>query len=494
MSIRLPSPAFPFARPRASAASPARTAVLLLAALAIAAAPAADAQTRSRKPAGRLGELSESFEALTARVVPSVVQVLVTGYGEVDVDADSTDSLLTLQRTGGSGVVLSGDGFILTNAHVVEGARRIKVVLPATAEQTKDRRSILKPRGRVMPARVVGIDRETDLAVLKVEERGLPSLPLADSDELRQGQLVFAFGSPLGLENSVTMGVLSAIGRQRQLDDPMAYLQTDAPINPGSSGGPLTDTEGRVVGINTLILSQSGGHEGIGFAVPSNIVRNVFDQIRKGGRVRRGTIGVFAQTITPLLAAGLDLGRETGVVLGDVYPGGPAEEAGLEQGDVVLALDGKPMENGRQLEVNLYGRRVGDRVTLDVIRGDARFKVQVEIAEREDDPERFADMVSREDNLIPRLGILAIEVDRKVAELLPPLRHPGGVLVAARAADAPVPDQGLIPGDIITAVNGTMIAGLSDLREAVNTLQPGSACVLQVQRGVRLMYVALEID
>jgi serine protease Do len=473
---------------------------LLALVCAAAAPPAAESQTqpttqpRARRPAGRLAELSESFERLTARVVPAVVQVLVTGYGEVDAEADTTGGLLTLQRTGGSGVVLSGDGFIVTNAHVVEGARRIKVIVPATAEQTRDRRSILKPRGRTVPARVVGLDRETDLAVLKVEERNLPWLPLADSDELRQGQLVFAFGSPLGLENSVTMGVLSGVGRQRELDDPMVYLQTDAPINPGSSGGPLTDTDGRVVGISTLILSQGGGHEGIGFAVPSNIVRNVFEQIRKSGRVRRGTIGVFAQTITPLLAAGLELPRESGVVLGDVYPGGPADEAGLQEGDVVLALDGRPMENGRQLEVNLYGRRVGDRVTLEVLRGEERVSVQVEIAEREDDPERFADMVSREENLIPRLGILGIEVDRKVAELLPPLRHPGGVLVAARAADAPIPDQGLVPGDIITAVNGTMIAGLSDLREEINQLQPGQACVLQVQRGVRLMYVALEID
>jgi serine protease Do len=473
---------------------------LLLCGLAAASPPALaeaqgqPAQTRQRRPAGRLAELSESFERLTARVVPAVVQVLVTGYGEVDAEADTTGGLLTLQRTGGSGVILSPDGYIVTNAHVVEGARRIKVAIPAPIEQTRDRRSILKPRGRSVGARIVGVDRETDLAVLKIDERNLPWLPLADSEELRQGQLVFAFGSPLGLENSVTMGVLSAVGRQRELDDPMVYLQTDAPINPGSSGGPLTDTEGRVVGLSTLILSQGGGHEGIGFAIPSNIVRNVFEQISKSGRVRRGTIGVFAQTITPTLAAGLDLPRDSGVVLGDVYPGGPAEEAGLREGDVVLALDGKPMENGRQLEVNLYGRRVGDRVTLEVLRGEQRATVQVEIAEREDDPERFADMVSREDNLIPRLGILGIEVDRKVAELLPPLRHPGGVLVAARAADAPIPDQGLVPGDIITAVNGTMIAGLADLREGVNRLQPGSACVLQVQRGGRLMYVALEID
>ena len=163
----------------------------------------------------------------------------------------------------------------------------------------------MRPPGRTLDATIVGIDRETDLAVLKVDAKGLPALPLGDSDHLRQGNLVLAFGSPLGLENSVTLGVVSAVGRQRAPEDPMVYVQTDAPINPGNSGGPLVDTSGRVIGINTHILSQSGGSEGIGFAVPSNIVRTVFEQLRTTGRVRRGTLGVLTQTITPVMAQGL---------------------------------------------------------------------------------------------------------------------------------------------------------------------------------------------
>ena len=184
------------------------------------------------------------------------------------------------------------------------------------------------PRPRVVGAQIVAIDEETDLSVLKVDEKALPALELADSDAVRPGQLVLAFGSPLGLDSSVTLGVVSAVARQLEPDDPMIYIQTDASINPGNSGGPLVDTDGRVVGINTLILSQSGGNEGLGFAAPSNIVRNIFEQVRKFGRVRRGEIGVRAQTITPSLAEGLQLPRDWGVVLGDVYPDGPAAKAG----------------------------------------------------------------------------------------------------------------------------------------------------------------------
>src|SRR5437867_2002721 len=174
-----------------------------------------------------------------------------------------------------------------------------------------------------------------DLAVLKLDEKGLPFLPFGDSEALRPGELVLAFGSPLGLENSVTLGVVSAVARQVRPDDRMIYVQTDASINPGNSGGPLVDGQGRVVGINTFILSQSGGSEGIGFAAPSNIVRYVYEQIRTRGRVHRGEIGVRVQTVTPGLAAGLGLRQDWGAVVADVVPGGPAAEAGLRIGDLV---------------------------------------------------------------------------------------------------------------------------------------------------------------
>ena len=195
-----------------------------------------------------------------------------------------------------------------------------------------------------------------------------------------------AFGSPLGLDNSASLGVVSSVARQLAPESPMIYIQTDAPINPGNSGGPLVDTDGRVVGINTLIL-RSGGGEGLGFAAPSNIVKNVFEQIRQTGTVRRGEIGAVAQTLTPTLCAGLGIDRTEGVLVADVAPGSSAARGGLAPEDVIVAVDGKPMENARQFSVNLYRRAPGSGVVLDVLRGPVRKSLTVTISERERDPE-----------------------------------------------------------------------------------------------------------
>ncbi len=220
---------------------------------------------------------------------------------------DQAASEPVLERSSGSGVILDADGYIVTNAHVVERATRVEVELSLAATGgASGGRSCGGAAASSAPRSSPSIS-ETDVAVLKVDMKGLPVLPFGDSEGLRPGQIVLAFGSPLGLESSVTLGVVSAVARQLTPDDPMIYIQTDAPINPGNSGGAVVDTEGRLVGISTLIYSQSGGNEGIGFAAPSNIVRNVFMQIRKTGRVRRGEIGIHAQTITPLMAEALGL-------------------------------------------------------------------------------------------------------------------------------------------------------------------------------------------
>jgi serine protease Do len=243
-----------------------------------------------------LHELSNSIEALSSSVSQAVVQVFSTGYtlSEEDGDSETTNTgLVTKQHSSGSGVVLSADGYIVTNNHVVKNARRIRIQLASAPDEPgATESSALHAHGKLLEAKIVGVDREADLAILKVEPgRALPVLKLADSDKLRQGQVVMAFGNPLGLENSVSLGVVSSVGRQVKPDDPMTYIQTDAPINPGNSGGPLLDADGSVVGINTFILTQSGGSEGIGFAIPSNIVKNVYDQIREFGHVHRGEIG-----------------------------------------------------------------------------------------------------------------------------------------------------------------------------------------------------------
>jgi serine protease Do len=380
----------------------------------------------------------------------------------------------------------------VTNAHVIEGGRRFTVVLPRPAVTGIPGRSGLAPVSQEVSATLMGTDAETDLAVLKVPLTGLPVARLGDSDSLAPGQVVLAFGSPFGLASSVTMGVVSAVGRQFRDEDRMIYIQTDTPINPGNSGGPLVTDEGVVVGINTLILSQSGGSEGVGFAAPANIVRFIYDQLKTNGRVRRGQIGVFAQTITPALAAGLRLSREWGVVLGDVYTDGPAAKAGLRINDVILSLDGKPMENGRQFDVTLYQRRPGSAVNLEVGRGVQRLTLRVPVVERQDEASRFLDLVTPEKNLISRLGILGLDLTPELARLIPGIRGPHGVVVAGVALDAG--SAGPLPGDVIYGVNGVQIRTLADLRGAIGQVGPDSTAVLQVGRQGQLRFLAVTVE
>jgi serine protease Do len=490
--VRFCRAAFSFA-PRGFTLVSVMRAAALLSLLLIPSPAFSQPATATRTPS--LPDLSSAFERLVDRVSPAVVQIFATAYAAPSAEEGEASSLVTTERTSGSGVLLDSDGYIVTNAHVVEGAIRVQVELAAASAGEPPGKSILKRRGRIVGAQIVAVDRETDIAVLKVEGSNLPTLPLGDSDLLRPGQIVMAFGSPLGLNSSVTMGVVSAVARQLEPEDPMIYIQTDAPINPGNSGGPLVDAEGRVVGINTLIYSQSGGHEGIGFAAPSNIVRNVFDQIRKTGRVRRGEIGVRTQTITPLIAEGLGLSQDWGVVIADVEPDGPGARAGLQTGDIVLTLDGKPMENGRQFQVNFYARSIGQPVTLDLLRGDARVTARVTVAERPGDPDRFAEFVKPEDHIVSRLGILGIDLDARIAGLLPSLRRREGVVVAAISPAAPPSQQGsLRPGDVIYRVNRADVKNLAALRAAIAAIKPGQALVLQIEREGRLRYIAFAID
>lgn len=466
-----------------------RQSLLILMLMVFGVAPQVRAQAPERPIS--LDQIDSALRALSGQVAPSVVQIFTTSYAPQD-DPGPSD-LVSVRKGSGSGVIFDAQGFIVTNYHVIDGARRIQVLLHPDPAEMADRQSIVPPRGDAVNAVVVGVDRETDIAVLKVEAgRPLPALAFANSDDLAPGQMVLAYGSPMGLATSVSMGVVSGVARQLSPENPMIYIQTDASINPGNSGGPLVNARGEVVGINTLILSQSGGDEGIGFAAPSSIVRAVAEQLRANGRVQRGEIGVLAQTINPDLADGLSLSRDWGVLIADVAPNSPADKAGLQVGDVVETLDGKLMENARQFDVNLYGKRPSATVTLDILRNTTRKSVRVEVRERVDNELRFSDLVSREENLVLELGIVAVELTPELQRRLPYLRKKSGVIVGAIAGGVSTGPAGLQPGDIIHMVNRREAETLADLRRLVGEVPRHTPLVLQVERSQQLRYVVVE--
>jgi serine protease Do len=450
---------------------------------------AAHGYAQVRGPETALPGLSQSFERIAERVSPAVVQVMARGLAQ---DGQPGSQRLRDHRSSGSGVIIDAEGFVLTNAHVIGLSRQVQVLLPLPAETRLAMKSVIKPAGKLVNAQVVGLDRETDIAVLKIDQKGLKTLQLGDSESLRQGQLVFAFGSPFGLENSVTMGVISSLARQMRPDHPMIYIQTDAPINPGNSGGPLVDTSGTVVGINTFNVSTSGASAGVGFAAPSNIVRSVYEQIRKNGRVRRGQVGIQAQTISPQLAEGLKLAQDWGVIVGDVTPRGPAAAAGIEVKDILLTLDGKTLENARQFGVNIY-QRAGETVTIELLRGKEKLTKQVAVLERPRETEQILSEIG-EGTSVPKLGVVAVNVDEKVTPLLPGLRRLSGVVVAGVVAEATGHSDSFLSTDVIYSVNDTNVANLAELEAVLNSVKRGATVVAQVERLGQLQYLVIEVQ
>jgi serine protease Do len=436
-------------------------------------------------------DMSNHIQSLSEIVAKSVVQIFVTSYEPI---LKTGQLQITKVRGTGSGVIVDPNGYIITNLHVVRGAVKIKIIIQKEPNKNLNLSSILKPVGDMVEGKIVGVDQETDLAIIKIEGTNYPYLLFGDSEELNPGQLVFAYGSPLGLTNSVSMGVVSSVARQLTPESPMIYIQTDASINPGNSGGPLVNMRGEVVGISTLIFSQSGGSEGIGFAAPSNIVKRIYEQIRLYGRVKRGAIGVNVQTITPYLAEGLGIRQTWGVIVSDVYPGGTSYKAGLKPGDIILTLDGKIMENGRQFSVNLYGRSEGDKVKLEVLRGIKRLTINVEVMDIKESSQSFVNMVDFENHLIPNLGILGLELNDELLSLLPPVRTKNGVLVAALVGKVSSWEGDLRTGDIIISVNNVPMYDFESLKKYTDEMGTGHICVVHVERGGQYKYVTLEID
>jgi len=404
-------------------------------------------QKSAPAPKNALSSLSESVEALSRRVSPAVVQIFSTGYALADEDeqgAATTAGLVTRQRSSGSGVVMSSDGYIVTNNHVVQNARRVRVQLAASETGQDPLHPSSPQRGRLFEARVVGADRESDLAVLKVESSApLPTLKLADSEALRQGEIVLAFGNPLGLENSLSLGVVSSVGRQVKPDDPMTYIQTDAPINPGNSGGALLDAKGRVVGINTAILSHSGGSNGVGFAIPINLVRSVAEQLVSTGKVERGFLGVNLEPLTPDLAA--QFGTGTGALVTDVTPGKPADKAGLKSGDIITTLNGKVVENPNHLQLAVISLPPGTEVTIGYLRDGKEATVNVKLDVRP----ASNDVASASNDEGVLNGVAVADITDEVREQLQLPPDLKGAVISEVDPESGSAQAGLTQGDII---------------------------------------------
>jgi serine protease Do len=454
---------------------------------------AAHALAQTPSAAKSASQYDSMVDALIKKVSPSVVQILVTAYAPLEeTGRGNAGVVIGRQRASGSGFVIDPDGYIVTNAHVVSGAQRVEVVLPPPNPDGSLATS-LASRMDIVPARVIGVAREKDLALLKIENANLPALPLASYRDVRQGHTVFAFGSPEGLRNSITHGLISAVARQLDPDSPLIYIQTDAPINPGNSGGPLVNLNGEVVGVNTFILSQSGGNEGLGFAIPCATVRTVYRQLKQFGHLRRQMIGIGIQTITPSMAVGLGLGQKYGVIISDVLPGGPAEAAGLMVGDILVSIDGQPADDLPSVNYFFLLRDSWEKVQVTVLRGTTQEVFNVATEEEGQDMDRFISLADPEHNLVSGLGVLGVEIDKKTAPMLAGLRDPYGIVVTARVTGS-IGDVPLVPGDVIRSLNTQPMTTLERLRAALKAISPGTPFVLQIQRDSKLMYVPITLQ
>ena len=409
-----------------------------------------------------LTAFDKALERVVARVTPAVVQVETIGPPQKDNDdeveeGNHPEAQLKAEHAVGSGVILDPTGYIVTNSHVVSGAIALTVVLDKNAR----RRPNEATKRLTFPARLIAEFKEADLAIIKIDAEGLPTIPFSIRKDLRQGQLVIAFGSPQGLQNSLSIGVVSSTNRQITPDGHLSYVQTDAAINPGSSGGPLVDIKGNLVGLNAFFLTEGGGSEGLGFAIPSRFVQFVYKAIRQSGGVYWGDTGLKVQGITHTIATGLQLPRESGVVVADVVPGTSAEKAGIKAGDIIASLDERPLDSVPEYYETMYHKTAGQSVAIAILRKSERLKLEVPIVDAVTDDEKREASPGPSINLVSKLGIICSELGTTSHVEVANLRSHTGVLVEAKAIGSDLHTT-LRTGDVIRSVNLTMISSVSN--------------------------------
>ncbi|HEU5293737.1 MAG TPA: DegQ family serine endoprotease [Burkholderiaceae bacterium] len=376
------------------------------------------------------------------------------------------------QRGVGSGFILSNDGFVMTNAHVVDGADEVIVTLTDKRE---------------FKARIVGFDKRTDIAVVKIDAGGLPAVRIGDVGKLKVGEWVVAIGSPFGLENTVTAGIVSA--KQRDTGDYLPFIQTDVAINPGNSGGPLLNLRGEVIGINSQIYSRSGGFMGISFAIPIDEAMRVADQLRVNGRVIRGRIGVTIAPVTKEVAESIGLGKPMGALVQGVESGGPAEKAGIEAGDIIVKVDGKAVERSGDLPRIIGATKPGSRSALQVFRRGATRDLQVTVAEFEADrPSRRAQ--AEPGAIGPQAkSALGLAVSELTETQKRELKIKGGVRV--EAVEGPAARAGLHEGDVILAIDNTEVTDVKQFQSIASNAEKTRAVSVMVKRGEFVNYLVI---
>jgi len=425
----------------------------------------------------RDGRFTTSFAPVVKKVAPSVVKVDVIGKAKMEdmpqnsiPDEDflrkffgdqfsprgngngngrrSQQQFRMPREHGlGSGVIVSKDGYILTNNHVVEDMDSIKVSLND---------------GRQFKAKVIGRDPKSDIAVIKIDAKDLPFITIADSDKLEVGDLALAVGNPFGIGQTVTMGIISATGRGNVGVDYEDFIQTDAAINPGNSGGALVDSEGRLIGINTAILSRSGGYQGIGFAVPVNMARNVMESLIKNGRVIRGFLGVSIQDVTPALAKEFKLDAQSGALVGDVTPKSPADKAGLKSGDIVTSFNGKPVSDSRHLKLQVAQVAPGTTVPVKILRDGREQSLKVTLKELPGTEQLAKSDNGKGDNNDALNGVGVSDLDAAARSQLGIPHDVQGALVTSVDQDSPAYEAGLRQGDVLEEINRSPVHNSED--------------------------------
>jgi len=378
-------------------------------------------------------------------------------------------------RGAGSGFIVSADGYILTNTHVVGNADEVTVRLT-------DRREF--------PAKVIGADERTDVAVIKINAANLPTVKLGDPSKVKPGQWVLAIGSPFGFENSATAGIISATSRSLPSDNYVPFIQTDVAVNPGNSGGPLFNLAGEVIGINSQIFSRTGGYMGVSFAIPIDVARNVEDQLVKTGKVVRGRIGVTIQDVNAQLAESFGLDRPRGALVSSVEKDGPAAKAGLQPGDVILGVNGKPIERYGELSGNIAAMKPGADATLDVWRGGKKINVTVKVTELKEQQQTAKSGGGKQKehatNQAAQFGLTVRQLDPQEKEQA----ETQGNLVVEEVT-GPAASAGVQPGDIILGVNGKRVKTVKELQDEAKS--SGKNVALLIQREDAQIFVPLRL-